>query len=135
MSVTALNLLAEMPVTDITPQNIKTNEISFSLSLTKQYGDTYRLKLKVESTSNQQIYTGQPGIYLHVGKKNIGLVSLYSKKTKGSQSASYWCDLDESCLESSILTICSYPKKPKDNIELCVQSMEYNFKLKDFIKK
>jgi hypothetical protein len=135
MSITALNVLAEMPVTNVTPQNMKGSDISFSLSVTKRYGDTYRVNLAILPNDNKKIHTSQPGLYLHVGDKNLGLVAFFSEENKDGQPTSYWCDLDKSCLDSSIITVCSYPDKPIDNMELCAQSMEYNFRLKNFTKE
>ena len=134
--VVSIVALAEMPVTTVTPDNADKQEVKFSVNIVpQQRGDLARVTLTVLSKSAKYGKIGQPGLCLYSGQKMIGFVALYIQEVKAGEPASYWCDLAKDCLDLSTITVSCYPEKPTDNVELCVQSMEYTLKLKDFMKK
>jgi len=129
-------VVAEMPMTSVTPGNAGKQEVKFAVTIVpQQRGNFARVTLTISPESVKYGKIGQPGLYLYSGKKMLGLVALHANEVKAGEPQSYWCDLSKECLPSSTITVSCYPKQPVEGLELCSQSMEYTLELKEFIKK
>ncbi|MBL7070548.1 MAG: hypothetical protein ISS26_00035 [Candidatus Omnitrophica bacterium] len=144
---------AEMPVTVVTPDNIDKFEIQFFVSIIGEnvcdkgvynYKNILLTLTPKKKNAFDNILIHSPILDIKDEIKLIAKATLFdngyevapdAKRPKFNPKARYyWFSLNPELIKYSSVSVVVLPKKPKNDKNLCVQSMKYILELRDYIQ-